>query len=601
MAMPYKITSKYKLKPRTPVFTARPTILMQLISKSNKLSPGKFEKISGPEQLYDLFPDDNPHITLQKARHLVDAGYNILAQNVYSSKTPINIRLLQYSDNEIITIPYQGEGDSESTFNLTNFKNSVIKVDLSKVKPKDYIIIETDSGDQATQSNLLVWFHDKTQEEINNYTDAVGNVGESFFIQDYLGISTQFIYYNQSNGISLVNESAAGKFASIVNRCPLSFLCVSGQYSTQFYIASNRSFINIGNHSENIKVSINDKYIQTILNKTRIESRLIDFSSKYNTDNQEIAIKIEKIRDYVYKLGVFKTCEGKILTSEFFTGATNENVAKKNGYDLLLPKLQNSTLIDVKPYAENFKLPEGTLYLTKNEETNAYENAIKVQEIDMFVNGTGGIKIDEVEKCFCYYDSNLNSLRYQQALYKKFKDTTLIGIYTHRGVDITDEPTNLAYFSNQEVVLGNEIYHTADGVLALMLQTSFISGEILTANLVSNTIFKDKYINHINPDSVITMQQLRGYFDGQLKDLRYCMIRPILEKELRDSWDNTINSIMNSIKTVKEIFTQMFDSEINIFIQEFVNTPNDIICKVAYYIEDVVDVDQIDLTLEVTL
>ena len=134
-----------------------------------------------------------------------------------------------------------------------------------------------------------------------------------------------------------------------------------------------------------------------------------------------------------------------------------------------------------------------------------------------------------------------------------------------------------------------------------MLQTSFISGEILTANLVSNTIFKDKYINHINPDSVITMQQLRGYFDGQLKDLRYCMIRPILEKELRDSWDNTINSIMNSIKTVKEIFTQMFDSEINIFIQEFVNTPNDIICKVAYYIEDVVDVDQIDLTLEVTL
>lgn len=600
MAVPFTITKKYEITPSQTVFTTRPSILMQLISRSNKTASNSFINISSPETLYEYYPDEKPHITLEKARNLVEAGYDIYVQNVYTAKSPINIRVLDYNDNELLTIPYTSGTESSSSFELNNFENSVIKVDIRHAQPKDYLVLETKSPDDGVQNNVLIWFHDKTQNEIDNFEDAAGNKGESFFIQDYLGISTQYINFHTGNGISLIEGSRNVSFINIVNKCPLYFFCSNGTTSTEFYIASNRSFINLGNHTPNIDISISDTYVQTIINKTKIDNKIIDFYSLYNTDNDEIALNIENINSDISKIDVLQIYKNKILKSESYIGTTT---SKTNpNYEPLVDQINNnSSLIGCTSYVDNITLPEGTILLTKNEEISNFDNTIEEKEIKLFINGLSNIEDDDKEKVYCYYDSNFNSLNYQKELYDLFKDSLTLGFFTYRGIPVADDPKNIAYFSDQKFYIGSKEYNTSDGCLSMMITTSFVSGPLLGAFMASETNFKDSFINYVHPETIITSRQLRGYFDGQLKDLRYCMIRPIIMKELTSSWDNSITSIMTAINKVKDIFTQLFNTDLEIYLEDFSTINNEITAKVTYYIAGIEDIDTLDLVLKVSI
>lgn len=602
--VPYTTSTSFEITPRATINSSRPVIAMQIMSRSNLLTG--FNLISSPKMLYENFSDKIPHITLEKAINLINSGYNLYLNNVYTSSAPINLRIINNEDrSEIVAIPYDPKiTESSELFVLENYTDSVIKLDLSKVQPKDYFIIEINNESVGVQTNMLIWFHDKTDQEINEFEDEYGNVGESAFIKNYLNISIDQIYYSTGTGISLLEGNPFINVKSIIDKSPLGFLSFCEGLTSKIVLVHNKGFLNIGNHSENITITMDESYISNVISRTKINQRVIDIFTRYNTDNEEVCLKITKVDDFIYKVIVCKMYNDKVLYSDTYLGSTSQDVAFRENLKTIDILLNENNYIQCEVFQDNYVLPEGTFWLKKlnNQNDELFQKAINTEEVDLFVNGLKLLNPDSDLKYNFYYDSNFNSLRYQMVLYNLLVDFDVFGYFTYRGMDITDSPKKLAYFSDQELYINGNHFHTCDACLSMLAENNLTDAVIDNAVNCSNTLFKLDFVNYINVDSVLTRKDLRGYDDaGLLKDLRYCMIKPIFMKELGGAWDFTVSSVMKSILNTKKLFQQVFGVSIYLVLKsnKIINGGEGVEVEVDYKVPDVIDFESIKLLLKI--
>lgn len=601
MAIPYKITSNYTISQPIITYSERPKICMNILSRSNRIPQGQFQTIHTLDELIQYFPDNNPHHTLKVAKTILAGGYNIYMQNVYKADGQIGARVHNMKDR-IVTTPITND-ITDSAFELTNFTKSVIHVDLSKAQAGDWFILEPRAASDAS-SNTLIWFHDKTQEEIDNYVDVAGNTGEYYFIQDYLGISLQYIHFAEGYGISMRDVSKSQRFKELINKSTLGFECFYGSSTLDFYIATNLGFINIGNHTPNITMTMEDWYMSYIAALTQGNTKVFDIQSQWATDNNEISVHVTKIKDYMYKVVVGLMHDDKSIITETHIGSTSQAMIYNEKAPSLIESLSQSTLVTVSTYADDFLLPEGYLYLTKfgNENDEFYQKKILKDEVFMFVSAINNMSND-TSAFHIYYDSDFDSLRYQKALYNKFKDLHCLGIFTFRGIPITNTPTNLAYFSNQTITVNDTEYACSELLIYLLSSQSRVVDIVPDATHATPYHYDKTGVNYVNDDSIITGFRLRGYTHGVLKDLRYCMIEPILLKTIYAEGETTFKSIQRAIKKTKDIFSEMFSVEVYIEMDEFkALSQNEIGVKISYgaSFESYTDVDEINLSLEIS-
>lgn len=602
MAIPYKITTNYSINSDSTVtYSGRPRVCMNVLSRSNKFTSGQFDTITNMLDFTKYFPDDEPHSTIERAKTFLNAGFFLYLQNVYKSEGPIGTRVYNYEDN-IITTPIP-TSTSDSSFVLTNSSNSVIRVDITNAKAKDWILLECKS-DTGTQSNTLIWFHDKEQDEIDNYIDANGNTGEYYFIQDYLGLSLQYIYFAEGNGINVNKENIAQGFKDKIDKSTLGFELFYLDTSFECLIANNLGFINIGNHTSGIDVTMEDEYVPRVIAMTQKASAVLDIKSKYNTDNNEIIVQVTQIKDYMYKVVVAQIQNNKSIVTETHTGSTSQSLIFNEKAPDLLDSLSQSTLVNISSYSDDFRLPEGYLYLSKfgNENDELYKKKIQKDEVYMFVQAVNNMDKEDYLNFHFYYDSNFNSLKYQQALYDKFKDTSAYGLFTYRGVPITDDPQNLAYFSDQKAYIGSKIYSTSDLMIYLLSTIHRYIGGLQGVDSVSSYYYDKENVNYINNDSTVSSLQLRGYLHGKLKDLRFCLIEAILMKEIYDQGNVTFNAIQQGITDTKNIFSEVFGVSVNIELVEFkAISEYEIGARIQYSatFENINDIDEIAISLNV--
>lgn len=601
IAVPYSITTNYTVNYPVVTYSGRPRICMNILSRSNKLPYGKFETVTNLADFIKYFPDDNPHSTVERAKTFLDAGYFLYLQNVYKAESSIGSRIYNIKDN-IITTPIPNTV-ADSSFILNNMENSVIKVDISKAGPKDWLLLECKS-ETGTQNNTLIWFHDQDQDTIDNYVDDVGNKGEYYFIQDYLGISLQFIYFAEGYGININKDDIPQKFKELLEKSTLGFELFYGDSGDECFIANNLGFINIGNHTSNIEVEMKKEFIPYVMALTQRDYAVLDIRSKYHTDNNEIVVQVSEIKDYMYKVIVAQIKDNRSIISETHVGSTSQAMIYNEKAPSLIDSLSQSTLINIVSYSEEFRLPKGYIYLSKfgNENDEIYKKKIKKDEIFMFLQGVNNMETSDYHAFHFYYDSNLNSLKYQQALYDIYKDTSAYGIFTFRGVPITDAPNNLAYFSEQKIHIGNNIYYTSDLLIYLLSTIHRYIGSIDNASYVSPYYYDKENVNYINNNSIATGLQLRGFLHGKLKDLRYCLIEPILLKEIYDQGDVSYSSIQQGITNTKDIFREIFDVIVNIELVEYKAIAEfEIGARIQYSadFENINDVDEIAISLQV--
>lgn len=574
---------------------------MNIISRSNRLPYGSFETVTNIDDFVYNFPDDNPHSTLKRAETLVRAGYFLYLQNVYESDGPISSRIYNYGDT-IMTTPLSSY-TTDSNFALSNDFKSVIKVDLRKAKAGDWLLLECKSQ-TATQSNTLIWFHDKTQEEIEDYVDAAGNRGEYYFIQDYLGISLQQIYFAEGNGINLKTQDLSQAFKEKVERSTLDFGLFYLSSTLECLIANNMGFINIGNHSANIEVTMEDEYIAQVIAMTQTNSAVLDIKSRYNTDNNEIVLQVIEIKDYMYKVIVAQIKNNQSLVTEVHIGTTSQRLILNEKAPSLIDSLAQSTLVTVASYSDEFRLPTGYIYLTKfgNENDEKYTQKIQKNEVYMFLQGVKNMDPLQYTDFHFYYDSDFNSLKYQQALYNTYKDTPAYGIFTYRGVPITDTPNNLAYFSNQTIYVGEREFATSDIMIYLLSTISGYIGNLKDATHVTDYLFEKENINYVNVDTAFSFLQVRGFCKGKLKDLRFCLIEPILLKEIYDQGYVSYSAIQQGIDDTKAIFSEVFGVIVEIDLVEYkAISEYEMGARIQYSatFEDVQDVSEISIALDV--
>lgn len=604
--IPYEIESSYVVEERPPVKVNRPVICTQVMSRSGFVTG--FNLVTSPSELLNYFPDDMPHISLEKARIIMEAGFNLYVNNVYQPSGYITARIIN-SDNgeEIIVTPYDtNETVSSSVFNLDNYEDSVLKIDLSTVKPKDYFILEVNNETTKVQTNVMIWFHDKTKEEIENFVDAYGNKGEDPFIRDYIGLNIDQIYYAIGYGINVSQGAIVNDVIRLINKNPVGFYVMKGDISTELYIAHNKGFINIANHSDNIKISLDQNYIFKVLSKVKNDLKVLDIKSKYLTDNNEIALKISKVDDFVYDVKVCKLFNNKVLFYEKYTGCTDSNVAYLYKLPLLHEELNKSILIEVTNYKDTYFLPEGDFLLKSitNLNDSYFLNILKTKEISLFIEGLNTLNPSSDLKFNFYTDSHLNSLKYQRSLYFLLKPYDVFGFFVYRGISLTDEPLKLSYFSDQELYVNGKKYNTLDISLVLISNNYLASGVIDNAKNCTNTLFKENWVNYINSDTTITRKSLRGYDElGNLKDLRHCMIKSVFMKEISGSWDYSVTSIMESIQTTKKLFKDVFGVDIFLEMASCKNVTeknhDGVEININYKVPDVKDFSKISLNLNV--
>lgn len=602
MAVPYTITTNYSLNNPTVTYSGRPRVCMNVLSRSNKLPYGKFETITNLLDFTQYFPDNEPHSTIERARTFLNAGFFVYLQNVYKSDAPIGTRIYNYIDN-IITTPIPSS-ISDSSFILSNPERSVIKVDISKARAKDWLLLECKS-DTGTQNNTLIWFCDKDQDEIDNYTDATGNTGEYYFIQDYLGISLQHIYFAEGNSINIKKDNISQVFKEKIDKSTLGFELFYLDNSYECLIANNLGFINIGNHTEGIEISMEDEYIPQVIAMTQSKASVLDIKSKYNTDNNEIVVRITQIKDYMYKAVVAQIKNDKSIVTETHVGSTSKSLIFNEKAPDLLESLSKSTLIDIISYSDEFRLPEGYLYLSKfgNENDELYQKKIRKDEVYMFLQGVNNMDTQDYHDFHFYYDSNFNSLKYQQALYNKYKETSAYGLFTYRGVPITEEPNNLSYFSDQKVYVGNTIFTTSDLMIYLLSTIHRYIGGLKDVNSVSPYYYDKENVNYINNDSTASSLQLRGFLHGKLKDLRFCLIESVLLKEIHDQGNVNFVAIQQGISSAKAIFSEVFGVQVNIELAEFkAISEYEVGARIQYSatFENINDVDEIAISLDIS-
>lgn len=602
MAVPYTITSNYSINYPVTTYSDRPRICMNILSRSNQLPYGKFETVTNLSDFTKYFPDSNPHSTVERAKTFLDAGYYLYLQNVYKAESSIGSRIHNIEDR-IVTTPIP-DSTTDSSFVLTNTNNSVIKVDVSNVKAGDWFLLECKS-DTGTQNNTLIWFHDKSQEEIENYEDAIGNVGEYYFIQDYLGISLQFIYFAEGYGINVKKDDISQKVKEKLEKSTLGFELFYTNSGTEFYIANNLGFINIGNHTDNIKIEMEDEFVPYVMAMTQKSYAVLDIRSKYYTDNNEIVLHVSEIKDYMYKVIVAQIKDNRSIISETHIGSISQSMIYNEKAPSLLESLSQSTLVNVISYSSEYRLPTGYIYLSKfgNENDEIYKKKIEKDEVYMFLQGVNNMETSDYRAFHFYYDSDFNSLKYQQALYDKYKDTSAFGIFTFRGAPITDTPNNLAYFSNQEIHISDKVYSSSDLLIYLLSTIHRYIGGINDASYVSPYYYSKEGVNYINNATVATGFQLRGYLHGKLKDLRFCLIEPILLKEIYDQGDVTYSSIQQGITETKNLFRDVFGVVVNIDLVEYKAIAEfEIGARIQYSasFEDINDVDEIALSLGVS-
>lgn len=599
--VPYTVETDYKITPRPVVNSSRPIIAMQVMSRSNYATG--FNVVSSEQMFLNYFPDVDRHITLEKAKTLLDSGFNLYINNAYVSDSPITARIINNEDRtEIITTAFNDNyTENEGVFNLKNYTDSVIYINLENVGPKDYFIIELNNEEVGVQTNMIVWFHDKTQEEIDNYVDEFGNVGENAFMQNYLNIALDQIYYSIGTGINITTAGAFPRVLSLLTKSPLGFFAFYGEDSSKIYLVHNKGFLNIGNHTEGISINMDSSYIPLVLSKIKISQRVLEIKSRYNTDITDIALKIIKIKDYVYKVSVCKLYNNQILFSDTYLGATSSTVAYKENLPMLENLLNENVYIIVNSYQNNYVLPEGTLYLKKlnNENDEIYQNKLHDSEIDMFISGLSNLNPNDDLKYDFYYDSNFNSYKYQLALYNLMNPYNCFGFFTYRGIGITENPTKIAYFSDQEFFINDKKYNTSDACLSMIALNTLIGGEIKNAYDCTDTLFKLDNINYINPDSVLTQKDLRGYDEqGNVRDLRYCMIKPIFLRQLNGVWDFSITSVLDAIQKTKKIFQQVFTVDIDLRMQSATSSPDTgVNIYVVFTVPGVNDFESIQLNL----
>lgn len=574
---------------------------MNVLSRSNKLEYGKFETVTNLLDFTKYFPDDEPHSTLQRARTFLEAGYFVYLQNVYKSSSRIGARVYNI-DDRIMTTPIPSRS-ADTNFVLTNTTDSVIKVDLSNVKAGDWILLECGSN-SGTQNNTLIWFCDKDQDYRDNYVDSIGNKGEYYFIQDYFGLSLQHIYFAEGYGINIKKEDVSQTFKEKIDKSTLGFELFYLDTATECLICNNLGFINIGNHTSGIEVSIENTYIAQAIGITQTRNAVLDITSKYNTDNNEIIVKVSKIKDYMYKVIVAQIQNNKSIVTETHIGSTSASLIFNEKAPSLIESLSQSTLVNVSAYSEEFRLPEGYIYLTKfgNENDEIYKKKLLKDEVYMFVQGVNNMSAQNYTDFHFYYDSNFNSLKYQQALYEKYKDTPAYGIFAYRGVPITDEPNNLAYFSDQGIYVGETLFATSDLLIYLLSTIKRYIGNLNDVASVSKYYYDKEFVNYIEVDTAYSGLQLRGYSKGKLKDLRFCLIEPILLKEIYNQGDVTYNAIQQGITETKNIFSEIFGVTVNIELVEFkAISEYEIGARVQYSasFENINDVSELSLSLAV--
>lgn len=574
---------------------------MNVLSRSNKLPAGKFETITNLLDFTKYFPDNNPHSTLERAKTFLEAGYFIYIQNVYKADAPIGSRIYNYG-NDIMTTPISNHS-SDTNFVLTNDTNSVIKVDLSNVKAGDWLLLECKSNSGA-QNNTLIWFCDKDEEERKNYTDAIGNVGEYYFIQDYFGLSLQYIYFAEGYGINVKKEDISQAFKEKIEKSTLGFELFYLDNTNECLIASNLGFINIGNHTDGIKVTMEDEYIPQVIAITQKDAAVLDVQSKYNTDNNEIILQVNQIKDYMYKVVVAQIQNNKSIITETHIGSTSKSMIYNEKAPDLIESLSKSTLVNVSSYSDEFRLPEGYVYLTKfgNENDKFYQKKIQKDEVYMFLQGVNNMETQDYHDFHFYYDSNFNSLKYQQALYNKYKDTPTYGLFTFRGVPITDKPNNLAYFSDQKVYVGDKLFATSDLLIYLLSTIKRYIGGLKDVTSVSPYYYDKENVNYIHVDTTFSGLQLRGFLHGQLKDLRFCLIEPILLKEIYNQGEVTFSAVQQGITETKNIFSQIFGISVNIELVEFkAISEYEIGARIQYSasFENINDVSEISISLQI--
>ena len=603
MSMPYKTTSNYSMNSSRVTYSERPRIFLNILSRSNKLKQGECKLINSLSMFLDYFPDDEPHKSLEIAKTLIEAGYHIYVQNVYNSESKISACIFNTKDN-IITTPKNSLDDfNDINIEINNFENSVIRVELSDyIKPKDYLMLEVEAPDGQTQSNTLIWFHDQEEDIINGYDDGEGNTGEYYFIEKYLNISLQNIYFAEGYGINIKKEDAASKFKELLLKSTLNFGYAINTSSHDIFVINNLGFINIGNHSDSIKITMKKEYITKVLAKSLKNYRALEIESKYNTDNNEIALKISKIKDYVYKLIVAKINNNKSIITETHVGSTSLNVIFKEKAPDLIQSLSKSALINIKSYSDEFLLPEGNIVLTKfdNENDAIYKEKIETSEINMFVKAISKLTSFDANNFQIYYDGNFNSLKYQRALYDIFKNTYTYGIFSYRGVLVDENAQNIAYFSDQEIFVDDRRFYTSNLSLYLLATDKTNIGKINKGQSDSKYLLKKEGVNYINIDSILTRLQLRGYFNGTMKDLRFCMIQSFIIRELLISNSSSLTEIQNALRNVKDMYSELFGIEIEANVDEYKRaTENTVVVKVSFgaTIQDIKDIEEINLEL----
>lgn len=605
MSIPYKTTTNYSMNSSRVTYSERPKIFLNVLSKSNKLKQGECKLINSLSMFLDYFPDDNPHQSLEIAKTLIEAGYHIYVQNVYNSESKISACIFNTEDNIVVTPKNSLEDYNDKNIEINNFENSVIRVELSNyIKPKDYLILEVKAPDGQTQSNTLIWFHDQEDDIISGYDGGDGNTGEYYFIEDYLNISLQNIYFAEGYGINIKKEDSASKFKELLLKSTLNFGYAMNTSSHDIFVINNLGFINIGNHSDSIKITMKKEYITKVLAKSLKNYKVLEIENKYNTDNNEIALKINKVKDYVYKVIVAKINNNKSITTETHIGSTSLNTIYKEKAPDLIQSLSKSNLINVKSYSDEFLLPEGNLILTKfdNEDDSIYNEKIEKSEINMFIKAVSKLTSYDANNFQIYYDGNFNSLKYQKALYEKFKDTYTYGIFSYRGVSIGENVQNIAYFSDQEIFVDDKKFYTSNLSLYLLATDKTNIGKINKGKSDSKYLLKKDGVNYINIDSILTRLQLRGYFNGVIKDLRFCMVQSFIIRELIISNSNSLTEIQNALRNVKNMYSEIFGIEIEANIDEYKKiSANTIVIKVSFgtTTQDIKDIEEINLELAV--
>lgn len=513
-----------------------PYICMQVASKSNRIPAFTPALLGNRVDFRTFFPDKDKHISLEKGYILADSGYNLYVQNIYQASDNITLRV--FPDNAF----WFDQAVSYDNALISFAGSNVIRIDFSKVKYGDYLLIELNNSLNTT---VLLW---------------VGNPDDPLpggFVSNYIN------YWKESRLDPKKGMYSYQAIDAFNDKLPLGINAIEGEISSVVYLVYQEGFSNIGNTSfDNVTYTKDkDSYIYLTAND---RFKIFDIISKYKTDESDIEISISKQASNLWQINIISLIEGNIDSQEVFVGVLSSN---DTFYPNVLDELKKSTVVNITVYNNNpSTLPVGSWKLS-NEKIESGFDINSVITPQSFIDSFKYFKYD-LDKFNLYYDSHVLNTTYQELLYNKFGGYQKLGLMTYIGKHYG---YNITYFRNEEIVRFTTKYHTADLLLALLMVEQHVDGVIRGVYSYKDLGEDYEYptyipVNRIDPDVIYSNKLIVTHYNinNRVIDIRDALIGPLLVRAITTYWSNDVSSIQLAIADVREFLSRYLNYESDI-------------------------------------